>query len=208
MEILLLVGLKIVMEQCIGSKTFVERKSPSNIGRGFVRDSMRKVIFSKRAYTALCTELHMFDGEETGGIFIGYYEDNTYYIVENIFSGPYAKHKSAEYICDFDYVNYQANMLAAMYAKKIDVIGIWHSHVTSSPFSIADEHTNQQFAQLNEYGALSCLIDMQNKLFFIYIVSPEGEYTSLTYEVLDETEFHYRELFLFEGKEENANADN
>lgn len=164
---------------------------------------MRKVIFSKRAYTALCTEFHMFDSEETGGVFIGYYEDNIYYVVESVFSGPYAKHTSAEYIYDYEYVNYQVNMLAEMYEKEIDVIGIWHSHVTSSPFSIADERTNLQFAQLNEYGGLTCLIDIQNKHFFVYMVSPEGEYASLAYEVLDEIEFCYRTLFLFEGKENN-----
>ena len=94
-------------------------------------------------------------------------------------------------------------MLAEMYEKEIDVIGIWHSHVTSSPFSIADERTNLQFAQLNEYGGLTCLIDIQNKHFFVYMVSPEGEYASLAYEVLDEIEFCYRTLFLFEGKENN-----
>lgn len=159
---------------------------------------MEKAVFSKRAYTAMCVESEDFRDTETGGIFLGYYEDEVWYIAETIFPGPSAVHKSAEYAHDFEYVNYQANCLSKLYDRELFVIGLWHSHITSAPFSSEDEKTNLKFARLNGFGALSCLVDMQKKTCRMYSVSGDGACTEIPFCVSEAAPAGYKDTAICE----------
>lgn len=134
------------------------------------------VLFSNRSFVSLKYELSCFTSNETGGIFLGLYEDNVWQIFETIFPGPNAIHTSASFTCDLEYVSYQANKLANIYAKKLSILGLWHSHITSSPFSQQDTRTNLSFAALNYFGAISMLIDAEKKDYSIYSISKNGDY--------------------------------
>lgn len=159
---------------------------------------MERIVLSKRAYTVMCVELEVFPQTETGGVFLGYYEDEMWYIVEAIFSGPLAVHKSAEYAYDFEYVNYQVNCLSKLYGREMFVIGLWHSHITSAPFSLEDEKTNLRFAHLNEFGALSCLVDVEKKTCRMFSISADGACDELTFLVSEDASVGYKEMVLFE----------
>jgi len=164
---------------------------------------MERVVMSKRAYTAMCVELEAFTQTETGGVFLGYYEDEVWYVAETIFPGPAAVHKSAEYAYDFEYVNYQANCLSKLYERELFVIGLWHSHITSAPFSLEDERTNLKFAQLNEFGAISCLVDVQENICRMFSISGEGACVEVSFQVSEDTLAEYKETDMCEISEKS-----
>ncbi len=134
------------------------------------------IIFSERAFKCLKYELLSFPSKETGGIFLGIHKDSIWSILETVFPGPNAQHKSASFQCDYEYINYQVNKLANIYDQELRILGLWHSHITSSPFSMQDIETNCSFATLNDFGAISMLIDSEKKDYTLYIITQSGEY--------------------------------
>ena len=96
------------------------------------------IVFSKKAYNYLKYELSCYSRSETGGIFLGYYNNDKWDIMETVLPGPNAIHESATFDCDSEYVNYEVNKIANMYDDTLYILGLWHSHVTSSPFSLQD----------------------------------------------------------------------
>lgn len=121
-------------------------------------------------------ELSCYPTRETGGIFLGTYEHQVWNILESVFPGPEAKHESASFQCDDAYTNYEVNKLANLYDQEVRILGLWHSHITSSPFSLQDRETNHSFAALNPYGAISMLIDAEKKDYSIYVITQSGDY--------------------------------
>ncbi|MBQ2758370.1 MAG: Mov34/MPN/PAD-1 family protein [Clostridia bacterium] len=140
---------------------------------------MQLCIFSPRALACIKTELKLHTQNESGGVFLGYRKNNIWHIKEVVFSGPDAIHKSAEFVYDRKYTEYQSNMLSDTYKKPLYVLGLWHSHITSSTFSYSDEETNSKFAKLNRFGAISCLIDTQKKSICVYHITPQGNYSKV-----------------------------
>ena len=135
------------------------------------------IVFSKKAYDYLKYELSSYPESETGGIFLGYVSDDKWSVIETIFPGPNAQHKSAMFDCDNEYVNYEVNKIANMYNKTLCVLGLWHSHIRSSPLSLQDIKTNNLFASLNSFGAISLLIDIEKQSYTFYIIGHDGEYS-------------------------------
>ena len=82
-------------------------------------------------------------------------------------------------------------MISLLYKQKLDIIGLWHTHITSAPFSLIDCDTNFSFAKLNDFGTLSMLIDKETRKCLLYYVTPNDEYTEVTWTVSNNDFFSY-----------------
>lgn len=140
-------------------------------------------LFSQRAFTAIGLEVVQHKHVETGGVLLGYHCNKKWEIVESIFAGPKAIHKSAEFIYDTDYVFYEANMVSQLYDIPLEVIGIWHTHICFAPFSIVDNFTNKKFAKSNKNGALSFLINVSTKTSEMYQVTKAGLQSKIPFKI-------------------------
>ena len=120
-----------------------------------------KVIFSKRAMTALLVETKEKITTETGGVFLGKYLDGIWYVVETIDPGPRAVFKKAYFEYDQDYINHLINKVSRLYSQQLDLVGLWHRHPGSlDSFSMTDDGTNSKYAELSSNGAISGLVNI------------------------------------------------
>jgi len=147
-----------------------------------------KVIFSNRAYTALLSETQEKITTETGGIFLGYYEDGTWYVVESIDPGPNSIFEVAYFEYDQKYVTHLINKIAKMYQRNLSLLGLWHRHPGSFDiFSNTDDGTNHAYAQLAPQGAISALVNIDpNFRLTIYHVPKNLRYQKIPYQVGDQ----------------------
>lgn len=144
-----------------------------------------KVIFSERAYTSLLAETYEKIKTETGGIFLGYYENETYYVVESIDPGPNSIFEVAYFEYDQHYVNHLINKIARLYRKNLSLLGLWHRHPGSfDVFSGTDDGTNKTFAKLSSHGTISALVNIDPKFrLTVYHVDVPLSYKKIQYEV-------------------------
>ncbi len=146
-----------------------------------------EVVFSKRAMTALLVETREKITTETGGVFLGKYESGVWYIVETIDPGPNSIFQPAYFEYDQDYINHLINKVSRLYENQLDLVGLWHRHPGSlDTFSMTDDGTNKQYAQLAEYGAISGLVNIDPEFrLTLYHVSLPLKYEKITYSVDD-----------------------
>ena len=144
-----------------------------------------RVIFSERAFTSLLAETYEKIKTETGGIFLGYYENGAWYIVETIDPGPKSIFEVAYFEYDEKYVNHLINKIARIYKKNLSVVGLWHRHPGSfDVFSNTDDGTNLKYAKLAPQGAISALVNIDpNFRLTCYHVSVPLNYRSIPFEV-------------------------
>jgi phage terminase large subunit len=74
-----------------------------------------QVIFSNRAYMAVISETIEKIKTETGGIFLGCYENGNWYVVEAIDPGPKSVFQVAYFEYDKKYTEHLINKIARMY---------------------------------------------------------------------------------------------
>lgn len=146
-----------------------------------------EVVFSKRAMTALLVETREKITTETGGVFLGKYESGVWYIVETIDPGPNSIFKPAYFEYDQDYINHLINKVSRLYKNQLDLIGLWHRHPGSlDTFSMTDDGTNTQYAQLADCGAISGLVNIDPEFrLTLYHVSLPLKYEKIAYSVDD-----------------------
>ena len=150
-----------------------------------------EVIFSARAYVSLLSEVLSRIETETGGVFLGYYQDGVWQVVESIDPGPLSRFEVAYFEYDQDYINHLINKVSRIYEKQLDLIGLWHRHPGSfDQFSATDDGTNTSYAQLSECGAISALvnIDPDFRLTIYHVASEPLRYREVRYCVLDPME--------------------
>ena len=147
-----------------------------------------KVIFSDRAYVALLSETLEKIKTETGGIFLGYYEDDTWYVVESIDPGPHSIFEVAYFEYDQKYVNHLINKIARLYKKNLSLLGLWHRHPGSFDiFSNTDDGTNKTYSMLAPQGAISALVNIDPEFrLTVYHVPHDLRYRKISYQVGDE----------------------
>jgi len=147
-----------------------------------------KVIFSKRAMTALLVETREKIATETGGVFLGKYLDGMWYVVETIDPGPRAIFKTAYFEYDQDYINHLINKISRLYSQQLDLVGLWHRHPGSlDSFSMTDDGTNSKYAELSSYGAISGLVNIDPAFrLTMYHVSLPLNYEKIEWLVDDE----------------------
>ncbi len=131
-------------------------------------ENCKLVVFSDKAYNAIVNETFRKDPVETGGILLGHVLSNGCWIVmEVIPPGLKAIHQKAYFEYDTEFVNYMANSVSKQYKMELDVLGLWHRHPGSMDyFSGTDDGTNTTFAQMNPYGAISGLVNIDPKFRF------------------------------------------
>ena len=147
-----------------------------------------KVIFSKRAMTALLVETREKIATETGGVFLGKYLNGIWYVVETIDPGPKAIFKAAYFEYDQDYINHLINKISRLYSQQLDLVGLWHRHPGSlDSFSMTDDGTNSKYAELSPSGAISGLVNIDPVFrLTMYHVSLPLNYEKIEWMVDDE----------------------
>jgi proteasome lid subunit RPN8/RPN11 len=144
--------------------------------------SPNRIVLSRQAYLSIVSEVSVFSGRETGGIFLGTIEDNTWYIIESIDPGYHETiREQAYFVYDVDYINHLANIRYRLYNRELILLGLWHRHPGSMDvFSGADRETNKKFVENCTNGSISALINI-DPLFRIsmYYISPDLHYTKI-----------------------------
>ena len=144
-----------------------------------------KAIISERAMTSLLVETYEKRDTETGGLFLGRYVDGIIYVVESIDPGPNSVFEFAYFEYDVDYVNHLINKISRLYAPQLDLVGLWHRHPGSfDSFSGVDDGTNKKYAALNDFGAISGLVNIDPDFrLTLYSVELPLNYEKIKYEV-------------------------
>ena len=147
-----------------------------------------EVIFSNRAYLAILTETHEKIKTETGGVFLGCYENGNWYMVETIDPGPKSIFQAAYFEYDQKYTAHLINKIARLYESKLTLVGLWHRHPGSfDQFSGTDDGTNSDYAKLSSHGAISVLINIDPAFRITpYHVGWPLKYTKIRYRVGDD----------------------
>ena len=147
-----------------------------------------KVVFSTRAYASVLAETTEKIKTETGGLFLGAYQDETWFVVESIDPGPKSIFEVAYFEYDQAYTQHLIRKIANLYACELRLIGLWHRHPGSfDVFSSTDDGTNSKYAQLNESGAISALVNIDPDFrITMYHVDRPCKYSKIKFEVGDE----------------------
>lgn len=146
-----------------------------------------KVIFSNRAYTSVLAETTEKIKTETGGLFLGAVQDDTWYIIEAIDPGPKSIFEVAYFEYDQKYTEHLINKVANLYDKQLSLIGLWHRHPGSfDQFSSTDDGTNAKYASMRKEGAISALVNLDPAFrITMYQVHRPCLYQKITYDVGD-----------------------
>lgn len=144
-----------------------------------------KVIFSDRAFAAVMAETTEKIKTETGGLFLGLFEDNIWYVIEAIDPGPKSVFEVAYFEYDQQYTQHLINKIANLYDKKLTLIGLWHRHPGSfDHFSSTDDGTNSKYARMRTEGAISALVNIDPEFrLTMYHVSQPCKYSIIEYDV-------------------------
>ena len=144
-----------------------------------------KVVFSDRAYAAVLAETTEKIKTETGGLFLGVIERDTWYIVETIDPGPKSIFEVAYFEYDQQYTQHLINKMANLYDEKLNLIGLWHRHPGSfDVFSGTDYGTNTKYAKMRPEGAISALVNIDPKFrLTVYHVGQSCRYKKIQYDV-------------------------
>lgn len=144
-----------------------------------------KVVFSDRAYAAVLAETTEKIQTETGGLFLGTVQDDTWYIIEAIDPGPKSIFEVAYFEYDQKYTQHLINKVANLYAKQLSLIGLWHRHPGSfDQFSSTDDGTNAKYAAMRKEGAISALVNIDPDFrITMYQVNRPCRYSKIPYNV-------------------------
>lgn len=144
-----------------------------------------KVVFSDRAFAAIMAETTEKIKTETGGLFLGSFEDGIWYVIEAIDPGPKSIFEVAYFEYDQQYTQHLINKIANLYDKKLTLIRLWHRHPGSfDQFSSTDDGTNSKYARMRKEGALSALVNIDPKFrLTMYHVDQPCRYSVIEYDV-------------------------
>lgn len=146
-----------------------------------------RVVFSNRAYASVLAETTEKIKTETGGLFLGTVQDDTWYIIEAIDPGPKSIFEIAYFEYDQKYTQHLINKIANLYDKQLTLIGLWHRHPGSfDQFSSTDDGTNAKYASMRKQGAISALVNIDPTFrITMYQVERPCRYRKIAYDVGD-----------------------
>lgn len=146
-----------------------------------------RVVFSNRAYASVLAETTEKIKTETGGLFLGAVQGDTWYIIEAIDPGPKSIFEVAYFEYDQKYTQHLINKIANLYDTKLSLIGLWHRHPGSfDQFSSTDDGTNAKYASMRKEGAISALVNLDPSFrITMYQVYRPCRYKRIAYEVGD-----------------------
>ena len=144
-----------------------------------------KVVFSDRAFAAIMAETTEKIKTETGGLFLGSFEDRIWYVIEAIDPGPKSIFEVAYFEYDQQYTQHLINKIANLYDKRLTLIGLWHRHPGSfDQFSSTDDGTNSKYARMRKEGAISALVNIDPEFrLTMYHVDQPCRYSVIEYDV-------------------------
>lgn len=144
-----------------------------------------KVVFSDRAFSAIMAETTEKIKTETGGLFLGSFEDGIWYVIEAIDPGPKSIFEVAYFEYDQQYTQHLINKIANLYDKRLTLIGLWHRHPGSfDQFSSTDDGTNSKYARMRKEGAISALVNIAPEFrLTMYHVDQPCRYSVIEYDV-------------------------
>lgn len=144
-----------------------------------------KVVFSDRAFAAIMAETTEKIKTETGGLFLGSFEDGIWYVIEAIDPGPKSVFEVAYFEYDQQYTQHLINKIANLYDKRLTLIGLWHRHPGSfDQFSSTDDGTNSKYARMRKEGAISALVNIDPEFrLTMYHVDQPCRYSVIEYDV-------------------------
>ena len=144
-----------------------------------------KVVFSDRAFAAIMAETTEKIKTETGGLFLGSFEDGIWYVIEAIDPGPKSIFEVAYFEYDQQYTQHLINKIANLYDKRLTLIGLWHRHPGSfDQFSSTDDGTNSKYARMRKEGAISPLVNIDPEFrLTMYHVDQPCRYSVIEYDV-------------------------
>lgn len=145
------------------------------------------VVFSARAFTSVLVETQEKIRTETGGVFLGYRKGDIWYVIENVDPGPNSIFQPTYFEYDQNYINHLINKVSRLYSPQLDLIGLWHRHPGSfDSFSGTDDGTNTKYAELNEQGAISALVNIDPQFrLTVYSVTLPLKYEKIKHVVGD-----------------------
>jgi len=94
---------------------------------------MQKVKFSPEAMDVFCTEIAEWGTIETGGVLVGYIENDVIYIEKASYPGPNAIHDIVNFQADANFVDMFIDMECANSDGRYRYIGEWHTHPQIEP---------------------------------------------------------------------------
>ncbi len=152
-----------------------------------MRSTAPLVIFSEKAFLGIYAETYERVGTETGGIFLGQYDQGIFYVLETLDPGPNSIFQPAYFEYDTPYVNHLANKIARFYQNGLTLVGLWHRHPGGfDRFSHTDGTTNIKYAQQKPYGAISAIVNLDPDFrLTVYHVGVPLSYTRVNYQVGD-----------------------
>lgn len=147
-----------------------------------------RAVFSSRAYASVLAETTEKIKTETGGLFLGTVQDDTWYIIEAIDPGPKSIFEVAYFEYDQKYTQHLINKIANLYDKQMALIGLWHRHPGSfDQFSSTDNGTNAKYASMRQEGAISALVNIDPHFrITMYQVDRPCRYSKIAYDVGDD----------------------
>lgn len=147
---------------------------------------MKKVIISQRAYLSMLAEVYERVETETGGIFLGHRDGDTWYVLESIEPGPKSIFTPTYFEYDDAYVTYRANKVRRLYKCSVDLLGLWHRHPSlMKTFSSTDDGTNKIYSDMLG-GAISGIVTLGNGFeITMYYVPSDVRYERIEWVVDD-----------------------
>ena len=171
------------------SKIGAKRMRNSKTQRGtqkynnFAHQNCQKVVISDRAYIAIMAESYNRYRTETGGVLLGHFVGNVWYIVEATDPGMHAVFSTAYHEGDDKYYNHLCPVISRLYKYPLVLLGMWHRHPGSfDRFSGTDDSTNMVYAQTVGNGSISALVNFDNEfrmtMYYVDICKDEVMYYS------------------------------
>ena len=146
----------------------------------------RRVVLSDRAYIQIYNESKARIGTETGGLFLGHFENGVWYVIEASDPGINAKFYNAYHEGDDVYENHVCGVISRTYKHPLVFLGMWHRHPGSlDTFSGTDDVTNRKYAVSAGNGCISAIVnyDPDFRLTFYYV--EQGRHGDVYYTRVD-----------------------
>lgn len=94
---------------------------------------IEKILYSQQALQMFQSEIEVFDNIETGGVLIGYVDEDIIYVESASNGGPNAIHEEFYFRADPHYVDMFIDIEVANSCGKLRYLGEWHTHPQVEP---------------------------------------------------------------------------
>jgi hypothetical protein len=176
-----------IVKKTLPPQTRTMRYADGRASKGHVPNpKCLNIYMSDRALAQIYSETQDKGKKETGGLLLGHFLENNWYIVESGDPGYNGIFSHAYHESDEKYVNHVCKILSRIYKHPLHFLGMWHRHPGSmDTFSGTDDGTNKKYAKSAGNGCISLLVNKDPDFrFTAYYVDDSCE-NSLAYTKTD-----------------------